>query len=353
MPGPWLTFHVTDRCQLDCHHCLRDPAQRPKDIDVALVRQVLGEGKRLYRSDHAAFSGGEPTLHPDLAGLVDAVVDLGFTWHMVSNGRRFSEVVGHLGERPERVRRLTAVTFSLDGAAEATHDAIREAGSYREVMAAATAATAHGVPFALQMAIHAQNEHELEAMGLLASQLGASRLSIVMTQATGTKHDASLYLPASAWRRLKDRIERLGHSLTMPVTTPEGFPTGSPFHVCQPFQSQQLHIDVEGRLTLCCQLSGVPGGDGREVVGDVRELGLARAHGALLGVIHDAERARLEELADPSRTASEWDDFPCNRCLASFGKPHWTDEGSAGPGARRERWVGAWEVRNRLPLLRR
>lgn len=352
MPGPWLTFHVTDRCQLDCRHCLRDPEQKPKDIDVALVRRVLGEGKRLYRSDHAAFSGGEPTLHPELEGLVDAVVDEGFTWHMVSNGRKFGEVVQRLGRRPERVRTLTCVTFSLDGATAETHDAIREEGSYGEVMTAVAAATAHGVPFALQMAVHARNEREVEAMGMLASQLGAARLSIVMTQPTGTRHDASLFLPAKDWRRLKDRIERLGHALTMPVTTPEGFPTGAPFHVCQPFVSQQLHVDVEGRLTLCCQHAEVPGGGGREVAGPVAELGLAKAHERLLGVIHDAQRQRLAELSDPARAPGAWDDFPCNGCLARFGKPHWTDDGAAGPGAERQRWTGAWESRNRLPLLR-
>lgn len=347
----WLTFHVTDRCQLDCHHCLRDPGTKPLDLPVALIRKVLTEGKAKYGSNHAAFSGGEPTLHPEFLDIVDAAVDLGFTWHMVSNGHKFPTLLNKLRARPARIQGMTSVTFSLDGADAAVHDSIREAGSYEEVLHAASACVATGTKFVLQMAVHARNQHQVEAMGLLASQLGAARLSFTLTQPTGTHHDRDHYLSVDEWRRLQARIQSLSQILSMPVSMPEGWYSEQPFHVCQPFASQQVHVDLGGKVNLCCQHSGIPG-DGKQsdVAADLNEVSLVEAHRALLRVIHAAQESKVDAIQ--AGAIGPWDHFPCNWCMKSFGKPHWTEEGVGGPEASRQRWRGKWAERNRrLPLL--
>jgi MoaA/NifB/PqqE/SkfB family radical SAM enzyme len=346
----WITFHVTDRCQLDCEHCLRDPQQKPLDISVDLVRRILGQAKELYGSSHVAFTGGEPTLHPDFYGLVDAAVDLGYTWHCVTNGRRFAAVAHELGARPARREGLTMVNFSLDGATEAVHDGIRGAGSYREVMSAVSVCTVLGIHFSLNMVVHARNAHEIEAFGLLAGQLGAKRASFGMMTPTGTHHDASFFLSAPAWRAIMDRIERLQALITVPISTPEGFYKREPFHVCIPFTQQQIHVDVSGRLNLCCQHAGIPSeGEPRDIVADLNEVGLADAHARLVDLIHATQKQKL--VAIRRKDLDEWDHFPCNHCLKAFDKPHWTASGAAGPSAKRERWTGAWAKKNQLPII--
>ncbi|MEO7331162.1 MAG: radical SAM protein [Minicystis sp.] len=346
-----IGFHITDRCQLDCQHCLRDPAQTPKDLPLAIFRKVLAEAKQIYRADQVALTGGEPTLHPELPALLDAIVEHDYGWHLVTNGKRFARLLELLKERPARQARLTAVNFSLDGATEVTHDGIRGAGSFREVMLAVTLCSAHQIPFLLQMAVNAKNAHEIEVMGLLASQLGAKRASFAMLQATGTHHDRDLYLSPRRWSSVEDRIARLAETLKLPVSTPEGFSREQPFHVCEPFASVQLHVDVEGRLNLCCQHAGVPAEGGpSDIAGDLATMSLVEAHGRLLGIIHEAQAAKLVRLS--KGPPSEWDRFPCNDCLAHFGKPHWAGEGPAGPLAQRERWKGAWAEKNSLPIVR-
>lgn len=348
MAFEWITFHVTDRCNLDCDHCLRDPEQKPADLSVALVSRILAEAKKLYRSEHVAFTGGEPTLHPDFLGLVDAAVDQGFTWHMVTNGRHFPALPTELG--PRRLAALTAVNLSLDGATEEVHDGIRGAGSYRTVMAAAATCTALGIKFHLNTTLHARNVHQLEAFGLLASQLGAGGLSFVMMQPTGTHFDRELFLSAKAWRGVMDRIDRLASALTLRVSSPEGFYREQPFHICTPFTQQQIHIDVHGRLNLCCQHAGIPSaGEPRDVVADMAKVSLPEAHGRLLGLIHQAQTDKLAAIERGGLT--DWDHFPCNHCMKAFDKPHWTDDGAAGPDAKRERWRGAWEKGKRFPSL--
>lgn len=341
MASQWLAFHLTDRCQLDCSHCLRDPSLKARDVPLALVQRVLEEARRLYRVGHVALTGGEPMLHPQFAAVLDAVVAQGMGWHMVTNGRKMRQLLALLEERPERREALTALDFSLDGATEEVHDGIRGRGSYRDVLSAAVLAQAARIPFMLQMTVHAQNQHQLEEMGLLASSLGAGQLSFSMAQPTGTLHDARMFLSAADWRRVQDRIARLRDALKLPVSSPEGFWRQEPFTVCEPMRSQQLHVDVHGRLNLCCQHSGVPDdGSKSDVAGDLNQVSLLTAHQSLLRIIHDAQAHRLKVIQDGP--LEEWDHFPCNACMKSFGKPHWTAGGAAGPGARRERWRGAW-----------
>jgi len=353
MAVAWIGFHLTDRCQLDCEHCLRDPAKAPKDLPLALVRKVLAEARRVYHGGQVALTGGEPTLHPDFEGVLDAVVEHGFTWHMVTNARRFERLVDILRRVPARREALTAVDFSLDGADEAVHDQIRGKGSYREVMLATALCTAYAIPFILQMAVNRKNAHQIEAMGMLAATLKAKGVSFAILQATGTPLDDELYLSARAWRSVQDRIDRLREALKIPVSMPEGFYAEQPFHVCDPWASQQLHVDVEGRLNLCCQHAGVPsahapGAPPPDVAGSLHEMSLVEAHQRLLDIIHEAQKARLARIAAGGLTL--WDHFPCNDCMKHFGKPYWDDEGSKGPGARRERWRGAW-AKVKLPVV--
>jgi MoaA/NifB/PqqE/SkfB family radical SAM enzyme len=334
MPTRWVVFHATDRCAHACVHCLRDPAAQATDLPIALAERVLDEARRLHRADHVALTGGDPLLHPELPALLSAIARRGFTFHLVTSGRGFHRLV-EIVDRDRAVREaLTAVDLSLDGAEEATHDAIRGAGSWREAMAAAVATTARSIPLTVQMTVSALNVAEIERVGLLAAQLGAGRVSFCMAQATGTDADPRLALPREGWLAARDRVERLGEALRIPVSGAESWHRPQPFHACEPLRGELVHVDPRGRLTLCCQHSGIPGGD-RSVVADLGTTPLAEAHRALLEAAHRFQVAKLAAMDAGALT--EWDLFPCNHCLSFFGMPHWTDGGSAGARARGER----------------
>lgn len=341
MTARWVAFHVTDRCNLNCQHCLRDPTLQPKDLPLELISSILDQAHTRYGIDHVALTGGEPTLHPAFEAIVDAIADRGMSWHMVSNASRVAELMTAFAARPARREALTMLDFSLDGATEAVHDSIRGHGSYREVMRGVALATAHGVPFMLQMVVNARNVHEIEPLAIAAAQLGAKRVSFAWLQATGTHLDRELFVPASEWPRIMDRIDRIASILAIPVSMPEGFPKPQAFSVCEPFRSATLHVDVEGRLNLCCQHSGTPStGERTDVAASLRETSLMDAHLVLLDIIHATQRARLEAIQ--AGTDDVWDAFPCNWCMKHFGKPHWADDGGSGASARRDRWRGAW-----------
>ena len=326
----WIVFHVTERCGLVCRHCLRDPGAKPTDLSLELVEKVLGEAAVLHGIKHAGFTGGDPLLWPHLAGAIDAAARRGFTWHLVTSGKGFDRLLALLDDAPSRREALSIIDFSVDGATEATHDAIRGRGSHREAMSAVAACSARAIPFALQMTVNALNEKEIELAALSAAELGAKQASFAMTQATGSDTDRDLYLSPAALDRIRDRVERLSTLLHIPVTLAEGFRRGWRFHLCEPFRSEVLHVTPHGKLNLCCNHSGVPGGE-EDVVADLAVESLADGHRKLLDLIHLLERERLDAIASRLDPKPGWDDFPCNRCLARLGKPHWADGGSAGP----------------------
>jgi MoaA/NifB/PqqE/SkfB family radical SAM enzyme len=327
MPSSWVVLHLTERCQLSCKHCLRAPASLPAELPLALVEHVLDRAIELHRVAHVALTGGEPTLHPALPEVVDAIVGRGLTWHLVTNGGRLGALLALLDGSAARRAALTAVDLSLDGADEATHDDLRGAGSWRDVMAAVLALRAREVPFALQATINRRNLGHMEQMALLAAQLGAKRLSFAPTQATGRAEDAELRLEPVELFAARDRVDRLAEHLRIPVTATEGFPRRQPFHACAPWRSDMLHVDPRGRLTLCCQLSGIGGGDA-DVVADLRDVPLDEAHSRLLDRVHLLQRERLE-LAAQGRLDG-WELSTCNWCARRHGKPHWTDAGRGG-----------------------
>lgn len=344
----FIAFHLTDRCNLNCQHCLRDPALKPKDLDPELLGQLLDQAGTVYGTRHVALTGGEPTIHPQFPRILDEIVSRGMTWHVVSNGSTFDRLAAWLDRNPLRREGMTALDLSLDGSCRATHDEIRGQGSFDVVLGAIAGARAREIPVVLQMTLNAKNLDQIESFGMLAAELDVDRISFCWMQPTGTHQDVELRLSPNQWRIAKDRVERLQGILRLPVGLPEGWPTSERFHTCEPFRSESLHVDVEGRLNLCCQHSGIPSAPGApsDVVADLRETPLVEGHRRLVSLIHDVQQARLTTLAEADAEAGprgEWDDFPCNNCLAHFGKPHW-GEGTAVSGgqAHRPRWRGVW-----------
>ncbi len=59
-----LAIETTRRCNLKCGHCMRGEAQ---DIDISkeIVDMIL-DNEEIVRIHHLCFSGGEPTLNPEI-----------------------------------------------------------------------------------------------------------------------------------------------------------------------------------------------------------------------------------------------------------------------------------------------
>jgi MoaA/NifB/PqqE/SkfB family radical SAM enzyme len=90
MPG-LLDVILGYDCNLACDYCTITPAMRTRALAPAAVVEALRDGRR-RDYDHVAFTGGEPTIRPDLVALIKLAVKLGYGDVKVqSNGLLFSE----------------------------------------------------------------------------------------------------------------------------------------------------------------------------------------------------------------------------------------------------------------------
>ncbi|MCX7809159.1 MAG: radical SAM protein, partial [Deltaproteobacteria bacterium] len=339
-----------------------DPEKAKTELELEEIKEVFEKSSLLKEIKEVNLTGGEPFLHPEIEKVVDAIASRGLVWRANTNGSRLETMAKilsneHWREAPARL------IFSLDGAKEETHDRIRGAGSYREVMQAIALATAFEVPFALQMVIHAENESEIEEFAFLAARLGADRVSFAPYAPTGTHFDKAFYISRRGWDSIVHRIERVAEVLSVPVHLTARAPTPELFRVCDPWRNRSLHVNVNGELSLCCDLAEVPTDPNSElsdVIANLHEVSLFEAHARSLPLIQELMRRRIKAIAEGS--LSPWDEVSCNWCSKQFGKPHWKDDGEVGGGvAERPRWRGAWAGGNpgkrpapkglRLPVL--
>lgn len=133
VPPTVLEITVADHCNLTCRQCNHaSPVMTKWVADPGEVARDLAILAKVYRPGLLKFIGGEPLLHPDLAGLIDAALGSGICdqVEVVTNGTLLSRM-------PESVwSRIDKLQISYYPAA----------GDYRhELAAAAVQARAHGV----------------------------------------------------------------------------------------------------------------------------------------------------------------------------------------------------------------
>jgi sulfatase maturation enzyme AslB (radical SAM superfamily) len=324
--GGWLLgVELTGHCDLRCKHCLRDDLSTVVELEPSFLGDLLDQALALG-PPHVAFTGGEVTLHSRFFELLRAVAERDLTFHFVTNGKSYprirAELLGFRGA-------MTGFTVSLDGASRAVHDRVRGRGAWDAAVMAIALAARDEWQVTVQMAIHAANRHELRAMAELCRDLGASLLVYAHTQPTERASRNGLDLSPEAWLAIDREVEAIGRAIDLPVMVSAGHYDPNPLAHCQTLRHQSFNVDCHGRLTFCCQLSGVAG-EPREadVVADLREVSLLDAMDAHVELGQRVIRERLRYLAaspdDPYR------DFHCHFCLKRFGKlAHLQDAGAA------------------------
>ena len=119
-----LLIETTTACNLSCRHCGSACVGEGIEVDADAVCSVLDElasgfpkmGKRLPR---IVFSGGEPTLHPELERMLSHAKERGFITGVVTNGTTIDA-----GRAGMLARLADYVSISIDGTEE-THAILR------------------------------------------------------------------------------------------------------------------------------------------------------------------------------------------------------------------------------------
>jgi molybdenum cofactor biosynthesis enzyme MoaA len=123
------------------------------------------------------FTGGEPTLHPQLYSLLDRVDQQGYSFQLHTNGTRI-----HADEarRLAEFVNLKKVQISLEGPSPELHDAVMGKGLHQRVLRALDELRAHEVPVALAVTPMETNQEHLAEIEQFAEEKGAELVRILL-----------------------------------------------------------------------------------------------------------------------------------------------------------------------------
>ncbi len=185
-----LTWELTYACNLACIHCLSSSGRRdPKELTTAEAKAVIDEMRQL-QVFYVNIGGGEPMIRPDFYDLVDYATANGVGVKFSTNGSRIDAA----GAARLAGMDYTDIQISIDGADEATNDAVRGPGSFATARAAMDhLADADFGPFKISVVMTRENIGQLDGFEALADHYGAElRLTRLRPAGRG----------ADSWHRL-------------------------------------------------------------------------------------------------------------------------------------------------------
>ncbi len=181
-----VTWEITDRCNLQCLHCLSADLME-KGVGELSFEQCVRFIDELDRMEvfQVNFGGGEPFLREDFLDILDYAHSKGITTCVSTNGTVLDRTL---------VKRLKGMDLlylqvSLDGATRETNDRIRGKGSYDRILYGIELLARYGIPdFSINTVVTRLNFREIRGLYGLAQSYGAkTRLSRFRPAGNGRK----------------------------------------------------------------------------------------------------------------------------------------------------------------------
>jgi len=222
----WLLAELTYRCPLQCPYC-----SNPLDFAGSRFKQELTteEWSRVFREAKAlgvlqlGLSGGEPLLRPDLESLVASAHQLGLYTSLITSAHRLTQ------DRLAALKRagLDHVQISVQAADAELSDRIAGTKAFHDKLAAYHFTKELGFPLTVNVVLHRENLHQVEALIRLAESLSAERIELANTQFYGWAfHNRDALMPTkaqldAAWQVVLRERARLGTRLEIVWVLPD------------------------------------------------------------------------------------------------------------------------------------
>lgn len=174
LPLRFVWLEITGKCQLACRHCYADSGlfgthgTMTEDDWKRVIDEARETGARMIQ-----FIGGEPTLHPSLALLIDYALQRGIAVEVFTNLLRISERMWTAFSAPG-VHLATSYYSPVSG----QHDAItKRQGSHGKTLANIWEAVDRGVPLRVGVIGVMQDQQVDEATAEL-TRLGVADVGV-------------------------------------------------------------------------------------------------------------------------------------------------------------------------------
>lgn len=314
-----LAIDITNHCNFNCIHCIRDTLSPRAHLAPELLEYVLQEIASLGIKE-TSLTGGELALHPELKEIFRLHTAYDIRFNFVSNGFLFLEKVLPLLDSKTRGY-LTSICFSLDGATARSHDMIRKKGGFAQVLKSITRCLKEGIPVSVKSIVHRKNVKEIPDIAFLCASMGVESLGfIILTPAPRLLTSGLMPSPEEYEEVVKYIKNQIVPAFSMRIDV-EGY-SDPDFKAgfCNPFHG--ISMDHQGNLIFCCNLSHPTAKDrpdtfGKEFLGNITEIGIEEGilrHYRLMGWF-------MEKVINANVTKQTGSN--CTDCFQLFGKMEW------------------------------
>jgi len=163
-----VTFELTYGCNLRCVHCY-NPTHRalPHELTTSEICGLLNQIADLGVLT-VTFTGGEPSVRPDIGEILHAARRQGLMIHLMTNATRitpsFTDLLQEVG--------VSRVNVSIYGATEAVYEGMTAVpGSYRQFRQGLLNLAAAALPVLVRMPVTTINREEIQACRQLVESL--------------------------------------------------------------------------------------------------------------------------------------------------------------------------------------
>ncbi len=182
---------LTYRCQNRCQFCYASSPDRGREVNEMSTAEVWRIIDRIFDEAHCptvSFTGGEPTLRPDLGELVAYAKGKGMRVNLITNGLRCADEAYVDGLAAAG---LDSAQVSIEGGSAEVHDRITaHPGSFEKSSRAVQVLRQAGIHTHTNTTICAGNRDHLEELVVYARRtLLSEYLSMNMVIRTGTALD--------------------------------------------------------------------------------------------------------------------------------------------------------------------
>ena len=235
-PPASIFWEITAACNLRCRHCVVGAGQ-PLADEVPTSRWLeLAHEMADFGVTVAAFSGGEPLLHPDFRLIAESARRLGMGIQLATNGTLVTpEIAAWL-------RDLDAdIQVSLDGPTPEIHDYLRPGhAAFERAVAGIRALVAAGHQLTIGTLLARHNLALIPRMIELTQELGAARFRLIpfVPHGRGQSHQALEVSPAEA-RQVAQYVHDLRGHVSVEIVevefenTLDGGPCSEPLNLGQ------------------------------------------------------------------------------------------------------------------------
>lgn len=196
-----LDFHVTNKCNLHCLHCIYESNDIPmEDIGVDIVKKIIPDLQKLG-VEEVHLTGGEPLLNPSLYEIIKVLKEHGFVVRLQSNGILLTEenTVSKL-----KKLQIDSVLISIDGLKESHNYLRNDVRSYDCAINAVKLCLSAGIFTRVNTVLYKKNVQDIEGLMIKLSQMGVSQHSFFYLSPGGRgKNIRNLSLSLKEWKEVE------------------------------------------------------------------------------------------------------------------------------------------------------